>query len=59
LSAVTEDSEVRASIAAALLFTVRPTDRALEGWCGTECAGFELTALGLAGGEEGPVTPWR
>ena len=39
------DDAARISIAAALLFTTRPTDRALDGWCGERFAEFDLAFL--------------
>jgi len=44
---VTTDSTRRADLAAALLFTVTPTDRALAGWCASEWAVIELEHLGI------------
>jgi len=39
--------DTRLFLAAALLFTTEPTDRALDGWCGTHWADEELAALGV------------
>ena len=39
------DTEKRNALAAALLFTVYPTDRALRGWCPSLEACEELTML--------------
>lgn len=42
------EDETRINVAAALLFTTTPTDRALTGWCGPEWAWTELEALGIS-----------
>jgi len=49
---ITADDEKRTELAAALLFTTTPTDRALAGWAATDWAALELEQLGVitAGG---------
>ena len=50
------DADIRTALAAAVLFGVRPTDRALAGWApGTEWVAMELAVLerAAANGAEG------
>ena len=44
---VATDGARRGELAAALLFTVTHTDRALAGWCASEWAAVELEQLGI------------
>ncbi len=47
--------EGTSGLAAALLFTVTPTDRALAGWSATEWAALELEDLGVISAATGEV----
>ena len=44
---VPPDDRGRTGLAAALLFTTTPTDRALAGWSAAEWAALELEELGV------------
>ena len=49
--------DARLFLAAALLFTTPPTDRALAGWHGAHWASEELAALGVPEAAREAVTP--
>jgi hypothetical protein len=49
------DAEKRSALAAALLFTAEPTDRALEGWSDGEMAVDDLADLVRATWRRGAV----
>ena len=46
------DEQKRTELAAWVLFTTRPTDRALHGWCPAGEASFEVEALTIAAARE-------
>jgi len=46
-------ADKRTELAAALLFTVAPSDRALAGWSASEWAAIELEQLGAITAAEG------